>query len=224
MIFPHIWGNANMPCTLSSSVCDIYTRPLHTCMQCVRDDMHAYMSAWWYALIYEWMHIMPSLKSVSAYVRGPSIWSIKVQLGISRTNADFQWNPVYNTFHRFLIVETKRFVGSSANVMLMWQACGQNSSRAAENKRRALGNDFSEWICYMFLMSKCRGDWELGLCTFWVFAKRRPLHNGDFHTKTSFARRQNRNLALHSGSLFASTEVVHRPRSQSPLHFEIRNI
>jgi len=26
--------------------------------------------------------------------------SIKVGLGISRTNADPQWNPVYNAFHR----------------------------------------------------------------------------------------------------------------------------
>jgi len=25
---------------------------------------------------------------------------LKVGLGISRTNADFQWNPVYNVFHR----------------------------------------------------------------------------------------------------------------------------
>jgi len=26
---------------------------------------------------------------------------LKVGLGISRTNADSQWNPVYNVFHRF---------------------------------------------------------------------------------------------------------------------------
>ena len=26
---------------------------------------------------------------------------LKVGLGISRTNADSQWNPVYNAFHRF---------------------------------------------------------------------------------------------------------------------------
>ena len=34
-----------------------------------------------------------------------------------------------------------------------------------ESKRRALGHYFSEQICYMFLMSKCRGDQDVGLCT-----------------------------------------------------------
>ena len=28
------------------------------------------------------------------------IYTFKVGLGISRTNADSQWNPVYNAFHR----------------------------------------------------------------------------------------------------------------------------
>ena len=34
---------------------------------------------------------------------------------------------------------------------------------AAESKRPALGNYFSERICYMFQKSKCRGDRDLGL-------------------------------------------------------------
>jgi hypothetical protein len=58
----------------------------------------------------------------------------------------------------FFVVETKRFVGSFVNVILTRRTCGQRSSRAAESKRRALGNYFSERICYMFLISKCRGD------------------------------------------------------------------
>ena len=60
----------------------------------------------------------------------------------------------------FFVVETKRFVNSHGfvNVILTRQTCGQRSSRAAESKRRALENCFSEQICYMFLMSKCRGD------------------------------------------------------------------
>jgi len=80
-------------------------------------------------------------------------------------------------FIDIFVAETKRFVGSLVNVILTRQTCGQFSSRAAESKRRAPGNDFSEWICYMFHMSKCRGDWELGMCTFWVLAKRKPLRN-----------------------------------------------
>jgi len=70
-------------------------------------------------------------------------------------------------FIEFFVVETKRFVGSSSyvNVILTRQTCGQRSSRAAKRKRQALGNDFSERICYMFLISKFRGDWDPGLCT-----------------------------------------------------------
>jgi len=69
---------------------------------------------------------------------------IKVGLGISRTNADSRWNPVYNAFHRFFVVETKRFVGSFVNVILTRQTCNQRWSRAAESKRQALENYFSE--------------------------------------------------------------------------------
>ena len=47
-------------------------------------------------------------------------------------------------FIDFLIVETKRFVGSFVNVILTRQSYGQRSSRAAESKRRARGNHFSE--------------------------------------------------------------------------------
>ena len=42
--------------------------------------------------------------------------------------------------------------------------------------------------------------------------------------KNVFRRRKNRNLSLRCGSPNASPEVVHRPRSQSPLHFDIGNI
>jgi len=44
---------------------------------------------------------------------------------------------------------------------------------------------------------------------------------GEFRGKTCFARRKIRHLKLRIGSFFASTEVVQRPRSQSPLHVDI---
>ena len=44
----------------------------------------------------------------------------------------------------FLVVETKRFVGSFVNVIFTRQTCSQRSSRAVESKRRALGSYFSE--------------------------------------------------------------------------------
>jgi len=125
-------------------------------------------------------------------------------------------------FIECFVVETKRFVGSSGNVILTRQTCGQRSSRAAESKRRALEIYFSERICYVFPMSKCRGDRYLGLCTFFVLARSEPLRNGNFRKKTCFARRKNQYLALRSGFLFAKTQKVHQPRSRSPLHFDIR--
>jgi len=45
-------------------------------------------------------------------------------------------------FIDFLVVETKRFVCSSSNVILTRQTCGQRSSMAAESVRRALGSYF----------------------------------------------------------------------------------
>ena len=106
-----------------------------------------------------------------------------MRLGISWTNADSQWNPVYNAFHRNFVVETNRFVSSTVNVNLTRQTCGQCTSRAAESKRRALENHFSEWICYTFPMSECREYWNLGLCTNSVLAKREPRSNGDCKKK-----------------------------------------
>ena len=47
-------------------------------------------------------------------------------------------------FIEIFVVETKRFVGSFVHVILTQQTCGQRSSRAAESKRRAIGNYFSE--------------------------------------------------------------------------------
>jgi len=39
----------------------------------------------------------PGLETLGALSFG---FGLKVGLGISRTNADSQWNPVYNAFHR----------------------------------------------------------------------------------------------------------------------------
>jgi len=129
-------------------------------------------------------------------------------------------------FIEFFVVETKRFVGSTVDVILTRQTCGQRSSKAAESKRRlgALGNYFSERICYMFLLSKYRGDWDLGLCTTSGLAFGEPQRSGNFWKKNVFRRRKNQILPLRCGSSNASPEVVYRPRSQSPLHFDMGNI
>ena len=79
-------------------------------------------------------------------------------------------------FIEILLVETKQFVGSF--MILTRQTCGQRSNKTVESKRRALGNFFSERICYMFPMSKCRGDQDLGLCTTSVLAFEKLQRNG----------------------------------------------
>ena len=47
--------------------------------------------------------------------------------------------------------------------LLTRQTCGQRSSSAQDHG--ATGHYFSERICYMFQISKCRGDRDLGQCT-----------------------------------------------------------
>ena len=73
-------------------------------------------------------------------------------------------------FIEFFVVETKQFVSSFVNVILTRQTCGQRSSRAAESKCQTIGNYFSEQIYYVFLISKCRVDRDLGLYTTSILA------------------------------------------------------
>ena len=80
-------------------------------------------------------------------------------------------------FIEIFVVETKQFVGSFVHVILTRQICGQRSSKTAESKCWALGNYFFERICYMFRMSKCRGDSDLGLCATSGLAFGEPRRN-----------------------------------------------
>ena len=123
-------------------------------------------------------------------------------------------------FIEFFVVETKRFVGSFSNVILTRQTCGQRLSRTAESKCRARGNYFPERICCMFLISKCRGDSDLVLCTTSVLSTPSQWQNPIFRRNTFFSRQS----PLRCGSPSASPEVVHRLRSQSPLYFHTGNI
>jgi len=61
-------------------------------------------------------------------------------------------------------------------------SCGCSYAECAlwcrDSKRRALGNYFPVRLYYEFLISKCRGDRDLGLCPFGVLALINPLSNG----------------------------------------------
>ena len=47
-------------------------------------------------------------------------------------------------------------------------------------------------------MSKCRGDQDLGLYTFFVLAKREPLRNGDFRKKKCVLPTEKIGIWFHS--------------------------
>ena len=145
------------------------------------------------------------------------IWSQGICHGVNY----FQFTRLYI---EFVFVETKRFVVSNPKVILMRQTCGQHSRMSAGSKRRALSFYFSIQICYMFPISKCRGEWDLDLFTTLVLAKQMPLGSGNFRFKNLFGRKVCRNSPIRGGILFASTAVGHRPRSHSPLHYHIKNI
>ena len=55
-------------------------------------------------------------------------------------------------------------------------------------------------------------------------AKRMRLRSGDFRFKNMFSRKIRRHSPLRSGIILASPEVMHRPRSDYPLPFDIKDI
>jgi len=86
-------------------------------------------------------------------------------------------------------VETKQIVSSHSNVILTRQTCGQCSGMAAASKRRALAFYFSVQICYKFLISKCRGESDLGLCMTSELVNRIRLWSADFRFLNVFGRK-----------------------------------
>jgi len=141
-------------------------------------------------------------------------------------------------FIEFVFVETNQIVSRNSNVILTRQTCGQRSGMTAGVRHRVLAFYFPVRICYMFLMSKCRGELDLGLCCerlcmTSVLLKenaaaqcRLPILKRVWPQDSSIFKRvwPQDSSALRSSILFASTEVMHRPRSEYPLHFDIRNI
>jgi len=100
-------------------------------------------------------------------------------------------------------------------------ASGLAKSMAEGGKCRARAFYFPVRICRVFPISKCREESDLGLCMTSGLAKRMPLRSADFRRILRPSTFKNRKLALRSGILFASPEVMHRPRSDSPLQFEL---
>ena len=79
----------------------------------------------------------------------------------------------------------------------------------ADVVRETTGNLFFVRICYMFLISKCRGDRNLSLRTTSVLAFEEQMRDGKIWGENVFWRRRNRILPFHCGS----PNERHRPRS-----------
>ena len=107
-------------------------------------------------------------------------------------------------------------VSCNSIVILIRQTCDQRSSSPGwREATRALAFYFSVRIWYMFFISICRGKLDLGVCMTSVLAKRKRPHSADFRFKNVFGHWIRRKSALRSWILFASTEVMHTPRSHS---------
>jgi len=116
--------------------------------------------------------------------------AILKQRCLVRTDVWIQWFPVYKVFHRIRFCGNQKLFDSNSNVILTLQTCGQRSSMAAESKRRALALLlFVPWqFCIVFVMSKCSGGSDLGMCMTLGLAKRMRLRSGDFRFKNVFCR------------------------------------
>jgi len=123
-------------------------------------------------------------------------------------------------FIEFGIVETKRFFDSNPNVILTRQTCGQRSSMAeAEHQQLVFHTNLPyDSNIKMHRQIKSRSVYIFGTCKYNAAAGGRlPIEN-------VFRRKIRLNSPMCSGILFASTEGVHRYRTQSALHFDIGNI
>jgi len=113
-------------------------------------------------------------------------------------------SSLQGNFIEFVVVETKQIVSSNSNVILTRQTCGQRLGMAAGGKRRALAFYVSVRICYMFPMSQCRGESDLGLCMTSVLAKRMRLRSANFRFLNVLGRKIRRKSALRSAEYFGS--------------------
>ena len=124
-------------------------------------------------------------------------------------------------------METNQLVSSISNVILtvhMRPALEQGYGQGCRRQTPGTSIFFSMQICYMVLILKHQGEWDLGLFIFPVLAKIMRVRGGNFWLENAIGREIRRNMALHSASLLTRTCKVHKPRSFSALHFEMKNI
>ena len=94
----------------------------------------------------------------------------------------------------------------------------------ADGARDAYKFYYSVRISYEFLISDCRGDSDLGLCTSWHLAKKMPLRSGRICFQQANRRNSEPIRPLRSGIFFARCQDVHRRQACSALQIDIRNL
>ena len=113
-------------------------------------------------------------------------------------------------------------VSRNPSMILKRQTCGQRSDMAAGSKRWALAFYFFVRICYIFLMSKSRGVSDQILVFAWHRDLQKECGCAMANLKTFFGCSFRLNSPLRSGILFAISDVMQRPRSDSLATFRHR--
>ena len=138
--------------------------------------------------------------------------------GLFEWTCEFSGIQFTKHFIEFVLLKTNHLLDSNSNLTLTRQTCYHRSSRVAESKHWALAFDFSVRIWYMFFIPKSRVESDLGLCMISVLAMRMRLCSANFRRILRSNSFWNRKSALCGRIFFASTEIMHRPRSNFPLH------
>jgi len=145
-----------------------------------------------------------------------------VGLGYSRTNSNSEYffnlqsiSSDPSLWKRKVVDSPKRDLDMANMRPALEQGCGQQTPRASILF-------FHTNLLYVF-KSKCKGEFDLGLCTTLGLAKTKLLRDDDFEhilrPNTFFNQK-----SPCSGILSASPKVVHRAILNIPLHFDIQKL
>ena len=123
-------------------------------------------------------------------------------------------------FIGFVLVEMNQLLGSNPNVSI----CGKYAVRARVRLRQA-NAERQHFICpcefaICFDPSECRGKSDLGTRNFGT-CKNKAAAQWRHQMKNRIQSQNLSEVATAQRHYFASPEVVHRPRSDHPLHFLI---
>ena len=141
---------------------------------------------------------------------------IKARLGLVRTNKRVQWNPFYKAFHR---ISNKKHDLDVANLRPAIRH-GRNKQTQSVSISFFLMN-----LLYVLNIKLKRKVRSRSVHDFWTCKENAAVQwQLPIKLKNLFGRRVCRNSPLQSSILFVSPNIMHRPRFEFRLHFDVRNI